>query len=158
MYDLIRLVADDGVNYIDVNEQTDPCYYPVERFTWTPSMVGDEQPKLAGAGRHWNFRDIEIMDIVMEGHIKADSTTQYWQKRDALLNIVQPDAKQLAPFHGYVMFKRNGDSETYYQHVHLEHYEIPTEALYPTVTPMRFEWSGLDGYWLKLSNNQPVKI
>lgn len=158
MYDLIQIVADDGVTSIVVNELTEPCFYPVELFTWTPGFVGDQRAKLKGPGRHWTFRDIEALDIQMEGHIKADTTNDYWAKRMALLNIVIPDAEQLAPFHGYLMFKTNDDPETYYQRIHLDHYEVPTEALYPTVTPFRFEWSGLEGYWLKLSNDQPVKI
>jgi len=158
MYDLIKIVADEGVTQIVVNELTEPCFYPVETFTWTPSFVGDQRAKLRGAGRHAMFRDIETQDIVLEGHLKADTTDQYWQKRKDLLNVAVPDPIQLSPWHGYVMFQVNGDTETYYQKVQLEHYELPTEALYPTVTPMRFEWSGLAGYWLKLSNDQPAKI
>lgn len=155
MYDFIKIVAANGVDQIFVNDDE---FYPVEVFTWTPSMVGDDRAKLAGYGRHWNYKDIETQSIRMEGHIKANTTELYWTARDALLNIVIPDPIQLAPFHGYVMFKRNGDSETYYQRVHLEDSEVPTEALYPTVTPFEFEWSGIDGYWLRLSNNQPAKI
>lgn len=155
MYDLIRIFADDGANYIDVNDDE---YYPVERFTWHPEMVGDARAKLKGPGRHLNFREVEVMPIEMEGHIKANTTELYWQARKDLLNIVVPDVEQLAPWHGYVMFKYNGDSNTYYQRVHLVHYEIPTEALYPTVTPFRFEWDGLDGYWLTLGTNVAVKL
>jgi hypothetical protein len=158
MYDLIKIVAEDGVTQITINELTEPCYYPVEVFTWTPSFVGEQRPRLKGPGRHGSFRDIETQEIQLEGHIKTDTTDDYWAKRKALLNVAVPDPLQIVPWHGYLMFQVNGDTETYYQKVQLEHCEIPTEALYPTVTPMRFEWSGLEGYWLKLSNDQPAKI
>jgi len=155
MYDMIKIVADDGSGQITIN---DDDFYPVELFTWTPSMVGEDHPKIRGPGRHYNFKEIEVMSIELEGHIKADTTEDYWTARKALLEVAIPDPEQLAPWHGYLQFKVNGDSETYYQKVHLVHYEIPTEALYPTVTPMRFEWDGLDGYWKKLSNDAYAKI
>lgn|SRR5262245_52390260 len=155
MYDWIKILNANAVSSIFVN---DDDFYPVELFTWTPSMVGNNQPHMAGPGVHVNYKDIESMDIVMEGHIKANTTEAYWTARKALLNIVVPDYDQIYPTHGTVQFKINGDSETYTQGVHLENYEVQTEALYPTVTPFRFEWTGLQGYWLKLSNFQAAKI
>lgn len=158
MYSMIRIMKADGVTNIVVNELTASPSYPIELFTWTPSMVGDDLAKLAGYGRHYNNKDIESQTITMEGHLLSDSTSQYWTRRKALLDVVLPDAQQTQGFHGFVQFSVDGDGAIYSQHVHLESSEIETVALYPTVTPMRFEWSGLDGYWTNLSTGLPAKI
>lgn len=155
MLDLVKIVAANGVTSITVN---DDLYYPVEVFTWHPEWIGEQHGKLKGPGRHASYSEVETLVIQMEGHIKADTTDDYWVRRKALLNVVVPDADQLLPWHGYVQWSPDGDTETYYQKVHLVECEVPMEALYPTVTPFRFEWEGLDGYWLKLSNNLPAKL
>jgi len=155
MLDLVRIYKADGITYIDVN---DDINYPVEVFKWDPEMVGDDLGRLQGPGRFPNFKEIEAMGIEMEGKIKATTPELYWTARKALLNIVVPDAEQTLGWHGYVGFKAADTTELYLQAVHLVHYDAPLEALYPTVTPFRFEWEGLDGYWHAQSTGLPVKI
>jgi hypothetical protein len=100
------------------------------------------------------------MSINMEGHILGDSTSDYWTNRKELLGVVIPDPTylHLYRFHSRVDVKIDGDTETYYAYVILKDYEVPLEALYPTVTPFQFQWENVFGYWRKLSNNAAALI
>ena len=155
MIDLIKIYKADGITSITVN---DDVSYPVEMFNWTPTMIGDDLPHLQGPGRFPNYKEVEAMPIEMEGHIKANTPELYWTARKALLNIVIPDFNQTFGWHGYVEFQAADTTTLYRQKVHVVHWEVPIEALYPTVTPFRFEWEGLDGYWTDKGTGLPAKL
>lgn len=146
------------ISSIAVNEFTNPFYYPVHRFVWDQSTRGDDLPKMQAAGRHERYSDIDVLPLVMEGHFKTDDTTQYWVKRKALMNILIPNDNHLYRYHSRVVFKLDGDSESYYGDLTLKDYDAPVEANYPTVTPFQFQWEVAYGYWRKLSDGTIAKI
>lgn len=143
-----------SLSSITVND----AIYPLQRFDWNQDMVGDNLRKMDGPGRHFNMKYPETMPVHMEGHILSDSTSAYWTARKALLNIVVPDFTQTLAIHGTINIQIDGDSETYFTRVALMDWDVPLEALFPTVTPFLFQWESFDGYWLKLSNFLAAKI
>lgn len=142
------------LNSIAVNNAT----YPLHDFTWHGEMVGDNLRRMDGPGLHANYKYVQDMPINMEGAILADSTSAYWTARKNLLNIVIPDFTQTLPIHGSIRMQIDGDSEIYFTRVMLEDWDVPLAALYPTVTQFQFQWTSIDGYWLKLSNFQAAKL
>lgn len=140
--------------------ELNPVRFPVEKFTWTQPTKGDPLPKMEEAGQHPRFSDVDVMSIDMEGHILGNSTSDYWTNRKELIGVVIPDPTYLHQYryHSRLDVKIDGDNETYYAYVILKEYEIPLEALYPTVTPFQFQWENVVGYWRKLSNNAVALI
>lgn len=145
-------------NSIQVNEFTFPFFYPVHIFHWDQPTRGDDLPKMMEAGKHDRYSDVDAMPITMEGHFLTDTTTQYWDKRKALMSILVPDNGHIYRYHSHVQIKLDGDSETYWANLTLKDYDAPLEANYPTVTPFQFQWENTYGYWRKLSNNAVALI
>lgn len=141
-----------------VNELTGTLKYPVEEFTWSDPTRGEGIPKMQAAGMHDRYKDIDNMLITMRGHILANTTTEYWTYRKALLAVVIPKPGHNFRYTGTIEIKLDGDSETYWCNVDLEDRDTPTEAFYPTVTPFQFQWVNNFGYWRKLSNNAVAYI
>lgn len=146
------------VNSVQVNEFTFPFYYPVERFIWHQPTRGDDLPVMEGAGKHDRYSDVDALPLEMEGHFLTDTTTQYWEKRKALMAILVPNNDHVYRYHSHVQIKLDGDSETYWANLTLKDYDAPLEANYPTVTPFHFQWEINFGYWRKLSNNAIARI
>lgn len=138
---------------IIVNELTGTLHYPIEEFTWHQPTRGDDLPKAEEAGKHDRYSDIDALPITMQGHFLADTTTDYWIVRNALLAIVVPDNTHTYRYHSRLQIKLDGDANTYYADVILKDYDAPLEANYPTVTPFQFQWECNFGYWRNLSNN-----
>ena len=153
MLQLIRIYNAGLSSFVTLNELTLPLLYPVEEFIWHQPTRGDDLPKMEEAGRHDRYSDIDVMDMSMSGHFLADTTTQYWQIRQALLAVVIPTNDHLYRYHSHIQVKLDGDSETYWSNVILKDYDAPLQANYPTVTPFQFQWENEYGYWRKLSNN-----
>lgn len=153
MLTAVTLVSAGG-STLAVNDLT----YPLQHFTWNPVMIGAEQAKMEAAGSYNNWKRVQKMAIEMEGHIVSDTATGYWTARKALLAIITPTEPQTNRIHGSVRVQVVGDGATYYMEVVLEDYEVPMEALYPTVTPFQFQWSGNFGYWRRMSDNVVVPL
>lgn|SRR5574337_162711 len=153
MYQQITIYKAGLASSIIVNELVPPLHYPVRTFTWTQPTRGDDLPKMETAGKHDRYSDVDAMAITMEGSIIADTTTDYWAARKALLNNVIPTNDRLYRYHSLLRIKLDGDSETYWCNVILKDYDAPTEANFPTVTPFQFQWENTYGYWRALSNN-----
>ncbi len=52
----------------------------------------------------------------------------------------------------------DGDSNVYVANVILKDWDVPLQALYPTVTPFQFQWEAPVGYWTILSTQAVAKI
>lgn len=143
---------------IAVNEFTYPFYYPVHRFVWDQPTRGDDLPNMEKPGRHPRYSDVDAMPVTMEGHFLTNNTTEYWQKRKALMAILVPQNYHGYRYHSRVHIKLDGDSETYWADLTLKDYDAPLEANYPTVTPFQFQWEADYGYWRALSNNLIAQI
>lgn len=158
MLSLIKIWNAGLTSSIVVNELTGELKYPVRKFEWPQATRGNDIPKLAEAGSHDRYKRVEPMQIVMEGDILANDTDAYWEHRKALMEIVIPDPLSEYRYHSHIQIKLDGDSETYWANVDLEDYDAPLEALYPTRTPVQFQWVCNFGYWRKLSNNAAAFI
>lgn len=158
MLSLIRIYKAGLGSDIVVNELTGVLKYPVRRFEWTQPTRGDDLPKLATAGMHDRYKDVEAMAIEMEGDILGNETDDYWVNRKALLAVVIPTNDHIYRYHGHLQIKLDGDGETYWCNVDLDEYDAPLEAFYPTRTPFLFQWTNNFGYWRKLSDNSIAYI
>jgi hypothetical protein len=130
-----------------VNEIPGPGNYPVEEFIWHNSTRADSPPNLQAQGGHYHHAYLDPMSIEMRGHILSTDTSDYWVKRKALLAAVVPLPTDSGRYTGKISMQIDGDSSTYYANVILKDWDIPLQALYPTVTAFQIQWENPFGYW-----------
>src|SRR6188768_1729879 len=118
--------------FVTVNELVLPLHYPLEGFVWHQPTRGDDLPKAETAGRHDRYTDIDALPIEWQGHFLADTTTEYWTIRKALLAVIVPGPEHSFRYTSRIQIKLDGDSETYWANVDLKDYDAPLQANYPT--------------------------
>jgi hypothetical protein len=159
MFNLIRLRAPLGGASLTVNELVSEPLYPIEKFTWDYEMDGDEIPKFESPGQWDNIRVVRKMTLDWEGHIVTKSSTQYWNARKALMNLMVPAAVVPAEkTHVRIEMQLVGDGSTYFGDFVVDDYSAPIEAHYPTVTPVLFQLTCNFGYWRNIATNAAVRL
>jgi hypothetical protein len=159
MFNLIRVRAPLGGGSLTVNELVSEPLYPIEKFTWDYEMAGDEIPKFESPGQWDNIRVVRKMMIEWEGHIVTKSSTQYWNARKALMNLMVPAAVVPSEkVHVRIEMQLIGDGSTYYADCVVDDWSAPIEANYPTVTPVLFQLTCNFGYWRNIATNAAVRI
>ena len=132
--------------------------YPLQKFDWTYSIVGDDVPKPFSAGNYDTRKNVGPMTIDMEGEIVESSTTAYWSRRQALLQDVVPNHDQPAGTtrHSQLIIKLDNwggsGGQQFSADVQLSSFSIPIAAKgSPTISPFMFSWTCNAGYWTNTS-------
>ena len=145
------------VGYVSLDEFP----YPVQEFTWTYPVVGDDVQRPFAAGRYNTRKSADAMTITCEGEIVETTTALYWTSRKALVAKVLPDYVQASTAyrHSHIRMVLDGDTDTYYADVQLSSFAIPVAAKgSPTVSPFQFNWTCNLGYWTSLTYGTTVKL
>jgi hypothetical protein len=154
----ITIIKAGGSPSLAVNELTAHPNYPVEEFIWHTPTRGESPRNLQSGGGHFHKSYADPMPIEMQGHLLADSTSEYWTRRKALLAVIVPDIDPVYRFHSVIQMQLDGDGNVYYANVILKDYDIPLIANYPTVTAFQIQWEAPVGYWTVLSSLAIAKI
>lgn len=148
--------ADD--NFIEQLE-LDTLVYPLQKFSWPYETDGAEIGKMQSPGRHSWHKFVRNLPIDLEGEILADSTSQFWTRRKALLEKIIPEPT--GTVYDPVKFRMtvDGDSNVYYAFCVLESMVgALTASGSPTVSEFMLGFSCRFGYWRRESDDVAVRI
>lgn len=156
MFSLIQFVPVSGDNVLLNGED---LIYPLEEFDTNIEFEGDDLAKMQDVGQWPNYKYPRKRIWTATGHILSDSTSQYWDRRKALLGPIVGSGR-ITPYgarqHGELHIQVDGDPNTYFSAVVLDDYEAPIAALYPTVTAFTFTWHAFDPFVRSVSDSNVI--
>ena len=151
-------VASSADSYATTLE-LDTLLYPLRRFSWEYQMDGDNVPKTQQAGSWKAPKFVSSLPIEMEGTILADTTSEFWTRRKALLAKVIPAFANVIFDHVKFLLTVDGDAEVYYAFAVLEQSVGALEVTgSPTISDFQLMFNCREGYWRKSSDNSYVII
>lgn len=139
--------------------ELDDLNYPLQKFDWSYQMEGAEIGKMQAPGRHNWRKDVRYLPIDLEGEILANTTTEFWDKRKALMQKVIPAFDNIEPNPVKFRLQVDGDSNFYYAFCVQETNVGALEATgAPTVQEFQLGFSCRFGYWRREIDDSPAII
>jgi hypothetical protein len=130
--------------------ELDTLIYPLFKFGWTPELEASQFPKTNSYGS-WKTRSkVNEMTIEMNGAILADTTSDFWTRRKALMAKIIPPPTIAGVEMDHVRFIAtfDGDATTYYADAILESNIGALEATgAPTIQEFQCMFVSREGYW-----------
>lgn len=154
MITTMTFVAANGVNTVTLNDDTN---YPVNKLSWEYPTDGADISKAQTYGQWPTRKFVRKMPIECEGWILSSSSSNYWSVRKALLLAIVPNPSNTSTNHGRLSITFD-DNSSYFADVTLVGFQVPLEALAPTMTPFQFQWEAQLGYWTNYSTGQQEAI
>ena len=139
-------VADNYTSQVEL----DTLIYPLFKFGWTPELNSGEFPKTNSSGSWKSRSKVDAMTIEMNGAILADTTSDFWTRRKALVAKLVPPPTFVGTELDHVRFAAtfDGDGTTYYADCILQSNIGALEATgAPTIQEFQTMFTCRDGYW-----------